>query len=560
MSVGFTPCLTLAIAPLKTAESDSFATWVTNSPLPGGYVHHDSRWSPNLTRNWLNWQEMFSLQTDPHLPISRNPSLNSLPLLTFDFSNPNENYGGRLMQELGISLWQWLFNGPVRQSFAQSQGLALGKHRPLRLRLEIRDPNLIPLPWEIIQPEAGKPAISLNPQILFSRTTSNVDPLVPQQPKEALNILLVLGEKVQPSLGNLKKKDPQTDNLWSFSPTWSASSATELNLDTEAATLAQLIEQSSLISRNLSPTFTGVPVGVQPLVQPSATQLIEALDSGVYNAFFYAGHGMPAPDGGLLFLSHQTTINGTELAQVLVRNQITLAVFNACWGAQPDRQGFNTIERSSLAEVLIHHGVPAVVAMRDSIADREALSFIQCFTKALAQRKPIDEALRFARQQLLTLYKFNQPAWTLPILYMHPEFEGELIPTLDEGITEMPLSRGSLSRAYLRSLESHSTTWSIYGGLMRVGRHQENDIVIPERWISQRHAEVICRESKTTDQEYPTYFLRDFSRFGTFILKEHRWQKIHQEEIPLPSGTQIKFGSKQGQILEFVIETNPKTP
>jgi hypothetical protein len=53
----------------------------------------------------------------------------------------------------------------------------------------------------------------------------------------------------------------------------------------------------------------------------------------------------------------------TELAQVLTRNPVKLAVFNACWGAQPDQEGYQAIPRSSLAEVLLHHGVPAVLAL-----------------------------------------------------------------------------------------------------------------------------------------------------------------------------------------------------
>ena len=88
-------------------------------------------------------------------------------------------------------------------------------------------------------------------------------------------------------------------------------------------------------------------------------------------------YGVPAPDGGMLFLQADRAMNGTELAQVLTRSRVKLAVFNACWGAQPDQQGHQAIPRSSLAEVLLHHGVPAVLAMRDSIADQEALSFIQ---------------------------------------------------------------------------------------------------------------------------------------------------------------------------------------
>ncbi len=65
----------------------------------------------------------------------------------------------------------YIFQASIGQSFAQSQGIALGKNQPLRIRLECRNPHLILLPWEIMQ-QAGKQAISLHPNILFSRTTS----------------------------------------------------------------------------------------------------------------------------------------------------------------------------------------------------------------------------------------------------------------------------------------------------------------------------------------------------------------------------------------------------
>ena len=76
--------------------------------------------------------------------------------------------------------------------------------------------------------------------------------------------------------------------------------------------------------------------------------------------------------------------------------------------------------------------------MRDEVADQEALSFIEAFAKGLTEGMLIDQAVAVARQQLLTLYKFNQPAWTLPILYLHPYYDGELLKSFDEGITELP--------------------------------------------------------------------------------------------------------------------------
>ncbi len=524
MSPTESPCLNLSVDRLVAAGADHFAIWVVKAPYPGGYVHHDCIWPETLTQTWLGWQQMFSLTQPPK------------PTVVIDYSNQTTSYSSRLMQQLGIELWQWLFDGPIQRSLEHSQGIATGQEQFLRLRLEIRDPDLIVLPWEIMQPQAGTQAISLNHQkLLFSRTTSDVDPLQPRRTDHALNILLILGENI-PS---------------------GRKTASRLELEEEARTLTKILEHSGQIgSAGGSGTF--VPCLVDTLIQPTPSELIARLESGSYNIMFYAGHGEPAPDGGLLFLGPGVTMNGTELAQVLTRCRVTLAVFNACWGAQPVHQGQTSVPRSSLAEVLIHQGVPAVLAMRDAIADQEALSFIQTFARSLAERMPIDRAVAVARQQLLTLYKFNQPAWSLPVLYLHPEFDGQLIQPLD-GITELPNTSTWIGQvrpsAFLRRVGATNKIWRIYGGLMRVGRNQRNDLVIPEPWVSQAHAKIFCREERIENKATATYFLSDESRFGTLVLGDTGWQKVHHQELPLQSGMQLKFGSSQGQSWEFVIDT-----
>jgi CHAT domain/FHA domain len=506
-----TPSLSIAIARLSQADSNHFAIWVMSSPMPGGYVHQDCTWPDELTQLWAAWQEFYSLQEIAVLPFAQSDTVT--PLL--NFPREGESYSGQLMQQLGISLWNWLFSGAIGQSLAQSWGLALGQNRSLRIRLEIRDPYLISLPWEIMKPDTGRQSISLHPQILFSRTTTKVEPLVFQASRRALKILLVLGEQ------------------------------DSSDLTSEATVLSQILTQVS------ESALSDVAVKLDTLIQPTPAVLTEALDNGDYNIFFYAGHGMTAPNGGYLLLRHDAAINGTELAQALVRNQVTLAVCNACWGAQPAYQEQQVLEQSSLAEVLLHHGVPAVLGMRDSISDEEALCFIKAFTKVLTQRLPIDQAVRFARQQLLTIYRYNQPAWTLPILYLHPEFDGQLLEPNNAGITELPdlpsdAEQILVPAACLRS-KNQGHVWQIYGGLMRVGRDSENDLVIEEKWVSHRHGEIFCRGSQ--------YFLTDHSRFGTFISTNGEWQMIHRQEIRLESGVQLRFGSLYGQVLEFSIES-----
>jgi hypothetical protein len=454
------------------------------------------------------------------------------------------SYSSRLMQHLGVGLWHWLFDGSVRSSLDQSQGIAIGQGKPMRLRLDVRDPDLTNIPWEIMQPEPGMQAISLGQQLLFSRTTSAVDPLVDLMPEHQLNILLVLGQPAHPDAS--REAIAQAKN------------SSALDLEQEAEALIQVLQNPD--SSRFQESNSSVGRQVDRLVQPTVEELTDALDRGKYNVVFYAGHGVPGPDGGMLFLRPDATLNGTELAQALTRNQIKLAVFNACWGAQPERSPTQTlIPRSSLAEVLVHHGVPAVLAMRDTIADTEALSFIKAFTQALVERYSIDQAVAIARQQLLTLYRFNQPAWTLPVLYMHPQYDGELIKPIGDGVTEIPEQSPTwigrrVPFAFLRGVGSSTDVWPIQGGLMRIGKIDGNDLVINEPGVSRRHAEIFYRDSLNHSDLEPSFYLRDYSRYGTLLLSNEGWRRVHQQEIPLQSQTQIKFGSHRSQALEFVIE------
>ncbi|NEQ74767.1 MAG: CHAT domain-containing protein [Okeania sp. SIO2C9] len=539
------PCLNIAIARLNIPEANHFATWVMQAPFQRGYVHNDQIWPETLSQAWEAWLEVFSPQSLPAIPIGTpQPALASTPNIhPAPASNVKINRTSRLMQNLGISLWQWLFQGEIAQSLHQSQGIAIGQELPLQVRLDIRAPELIALPWEIMQPGISLPAFSLSREILFSRTTSDVHSLPPLPPSPYLNILLVIGESA-----------PQDDQF---------STLSKLELEEEAARITEVLKPREITNQNVHIFNSIIPCQVDTLIQPTPEELISHLDKENYNVLFYAGHGKPGPDGGGLFLAPETTLNGTELAQVLVRNGVTLAVFNACWGAQPATDissgQVQAIPRSSLAEVLIHHGVPAVLGMRDEIADGEALSFIQVFAQCLREGMLIDQSVAVARQQLLTLYRFNQPAWTLPVLYMHPEFNGQLIQVFDELVTQLPTNSptwigSSTSRAFLRSQDNNGQVWPIWPGTIAVGRSQENDVVIFERWVSQKHAEIFSR-CFPGEQVTPIYFLKDISRFGTLIYQSGDWQRIHRDEVAITSGTLVKFGSSQGQAFEFVIET-----
>ncbi|NET01744.1 MAG: CHAT domain-containing protein [Sphaerospermopsis sp. SIO1G2] len=519
-------CLNVAIARLVNTGPDNFAIWVVKAPYPSGYVLCDCVFSPELSQVWQDWQQMFAGNIPLDIAsLTSSSTINQLPADLNQIVPTTSPYTSRLMQYLGISLWRWVFNGPILGSLERSRGIAMGQNTRLRLRLEIRDPDLIALPWEIMQREPGQSAISLSQDILFSRTTSEVEPLNNLRADLALNVLLVLGHD------------------------------DDLELEKEASILEKILSECHLAHQH-----TVAACMVKTLLQPTPQELIQELETRAYNVFFYAGHGMPAADGGMLSLAENITLNGIELAQVLTRTGVKLGVFNACWGAQPAAINQQAIPASSLAEVLIRHGVPAVLAMRDEIADQESHSFIQVFAEALRSHKPIDEAVAVARQELLTVYKFNQPAWTLPVLYLHPDFNGDLIKTVEEGITELPDTAISgiifpTTKASLRSLSPEGKTWFLRSGVTRIGRTKDNDIIIPELYVSKRHAEILCRNVISDSESSPSYYLQDFSTYGTtWCLGANGWQQVLREEVPLTSGMKLKFGSAKAETWEFVIE------
>ncbi|MBD2109689.1 CHAT domain-containing protein [Nodosilinea sp. FACHB-13] len=534
--------LCLAIDRLTQADSTHYAIWVLESPFPGGYAHHDRLWDSQMAQIWESWQQFFSLRglpQVPHVPSAYVPQFHLDDLL--DRVAPAAEaggYTGRLMQGLGVSLWEWLFDGPIRQTLERSLGMAIGQNRPLKLRLEVRPPELISLPWEIMQPQPGCPALSLGPQVLFSRTASTVEPLPEAELDISLRILLVLGQD-----------DPgitagDTEQI--------------LQLPQEAEALKQLLELSA--SRLSYQGASPVVCQVQTLLEPDAKTLLKALETGYFNVFFYAGHGVPAPDGGMLFLRQGGNLTGTELAQGLAHNGIRLAVFNTCWGAQPDLQQQEVIPRSSLAEVLLHHGVPAVLAMRDSIADEEALSFIQVLARGLAERQPVAQAVALARQHLLTAYRFNHPAWTLPVLYQHPQFEGHLLREAALAVTQLPGQDLRMTQSVvLRCLATPTRLWRLYDGYLRVGRLPDNDLVILEPWVSGQHAEIFCRTQFENGTQETHYYLRDRSRYGSYYFDNHGWHHVHRAEVPLALGTAIRFGSPEGELMEFTLEGSPKS-
>ena len=301
---------------------------------------------------------------------------------------------------LGQQLYNALFQGSLRDSWMMAQAIAQNQRQVLRLRLGLKGTRLPRLPWEVLH--AGDRPLATGTDVAFSRyqlSTGLMRPghRLPSQPHQPLKILMVIaGPSDQESL--------------------------------------ELVQEASHLQEELKSRYPSEPPAIQLTIleQPGREQLTQALEQGQYQVFHYAGHSNLGDSGGDVYLvSNKTglteTLNGDDLAGLLVNNGVQLAVFNSCRGAYTAASDSpeNGKERN-LAEALVKRGIPGVLAMAERIPDEVALTLTRLLYRNLNQGYPIDLSLSRARQGLISAYGSNQLYWALPVLYLHPEFNGFL--------------------------------------------------------------------------------------------------------------------------------------
>jgi tetratricopeptide (TPR) repeat protein len=307
--------------------------------------------------------------------------------------------------ELGQKLYNALFQGTIRDSWVTAQGIAQNRREGLRLRLGLKGDRLPRLPWEVLH--AGARPLATGTDVVFSRYQAAFAPmgtiLQPHRsatvvdPTQPLRILMVLAAPTDQEVLELRR---------------------------EANHLRDELKEEA-----------NGKIDLTILDQPGREQLTQALEQGQYQVLHYAGHSNLGLAGGDLYLVSDRTgltevLSGDDLAGLLVNNGIRMAVFNSCRGvytatADPALE----TESSNLTDALLKRGIPAVLAMAERIPDDVALTLSRLFYRNLKQRYPIDLSLSRARQGLLSSYGSNQLYWALPILYLHPDFDGYLQPT-----------------------------------------------------------------------------------------------------------------------------------
>ncbi|BAU11572.1 hypothetical protein LEP3755_20710 [Leptolyngbya sp. NIES-3755] len=365
---------------------------------------------------WL--EQARQLMHDPLLGILRGRmrSLGSSTAGT-DALSPN-------LVELGQKLYNALFQGTIRDSWMTAQGIAQNRREGLRLRLGLKGDRLPRLPWEVLY--AGARPLATGTDVVFSRYQANFAPMgtilqphrpaIELDPSQPLRILMVLAAPTDQEVLELRR------------------------------------EANHLRDELLRDGQSDGKIDLTILDQPGREELTQELEQGHYQVLHYAGHSNLGLSGGDLYLVSDRTgltevLSGDDLAGLLVNNGVRMAVFNSCRGVYTaTADPADETESSNLTDALLKRGIPAVLAMAERIPDDVALTLSRLFYRNLKQRYPIDLSLSRARQGLLSSYGSNQLYWALPILYLHPDFDGYLQPTaLPESNYSLPDPQLALS-------------------------------------------------------------------------------------------------------------------
>ncbi len=349
--------------------------------------------------DWI--EEAAKLMDDPLLGLLRSGN--------GDHDSPMspEGHSSNLVL-FGQRLYSALFQGSIRDSWIAAQGIAQNQQDILRLRLGLMDDRIPRLPWEVMN--AGDRPLATGTEVVFSRYQVGGAPayLGGGSVGQPLRILMVLSAPTDQD---------------------------QLQLHDEAAHLrAELARDRS--------SSQGPEIELTILEQPGREQLTQDLEQGNYDIFHYAGHSGWGRAGGDLYLVNSRTglteaLSGEDLAGLLVNNGVRMAVLNSCRGGLAATSQGSSLD--NLADALLRRGVPAILAMAERIPDDVALSLSRLFYRNLKQGYPIDLSLNRARQGLISSYGSQQLYWALPILYLHPEFDGYLHRVASQGALIDPI-------------------------------------------------------------------------------------------------------------------------
>lgn len=178
-------------------------------------------------------------------------------------------------------------------------------------------------------------------------------------------------------------------------------------------------QEVNVIRRGFEPLAKAGLAEVDVLARATPGAIHERLSTGRYAVVHFIGHGVFNEDtgeGALLFENEgggAVELGERSVREILCQRGVSLVFLNACQSGSGGVADFN----KGVAQALVSHGLPALVANQYSVLDSSATSFAQHFYWSLAQGMTLGEAAREARIAVNYSMQGELIDWAVPVVY-----------------------------------------------------------------------------------------------------------------------------------------------
>ena len=282
----------------------------------------------------------------------------------------------RATLRLGARLYKALFDREILRVWESSRA-SVGAGGGLRLRLDIRSPELAGIPWEIMHDGFTYLALTVTTPIV--RCLSHHRPARVFDTRALPNVLVVAA-----------------------SPS-------------NAPTLPHLEIEVASITRSLSRFVESGRLGSCDVLNHATRQSLQyKLSRANYDIVHFIGHGVFDGQNGYLELEDESgrsdRVDAVALGQLLTDTSVRLLFLNSCETASA-----SATERSrATAEASLVVGIPAVVAMSSVVMDSVAARFAEVFYETLVEERSIEYCMTEARKAIA---HYISPYWAIPVLF-----------------------------------------------------------------------------------------------------------------------------------------------
>lgn len=283
------------------------------------------------------------------------------------------------MIAFGGQLFDTLFQGDVRRLYDEARTRQ-------RNRLDIVLTSMIPWiaekPWEFAYDHGRKCFLATEETHFIRNVLTNVpaDPIV--RTHGPLRILVVSAQPVGYGL---------------------------LSIDQEVA----------VIERGFEPLIEDKLIEIETLPRATPSMIHSRLTTGNFQVVHFIGHGIydeQLDEGSLIFVNEQGAeyrLGERSVREIFRGRGLSLVFLNACESGRGGRADFN----KGVAQSLVAHGLPALVANQYSVLDSSATSFAQHFYWSIANGLSLGQSAREARIAVNYQLQGEPIDWAVPVLY-----------------------------------------------------------------------------------------------------------------------------------------------